>query len=153
MFDGDSDALPCFKPDLLDPSSGELHPRVERRFGSKVLRLDPVALETPRLLTFSLSKKRYAAIVSPQPRHAFGTLAVGSAVNRSIKILARLFRRASPRSSFANSVSVQQPGAVANSFHAKDESKPETAKVYKGRGKSLNVNEFFEGGRRLLRLV
>jgi hypothetical protein len=27
--------------------------------------------------------------------------------------------------------------------HAKDESKPETASVYKGRGKSLNVNRFF----------
>jgi hypothetical protein len=26
--------------------------------------------------------------------------------------------------------------------HAKDESKPETASVYKGRGKSLNVNRF-----------
>jgi hypothetical protein len=26
---------------------------------------------------------------------------------------------------------------------AKNESKPETATVYKGRGKSLNVNEFF----------
>jgi RHS repeat-associated protein len=26
VFDGDSNALPCFKPCLLDPSPGELHP-------------------------------------------------------------------------------------------------------------------------------
>ena len=44
----------------------------------------------------------------------FGTLTVGSAVNRSTNILARLFSHASPRSSFSNPVSVQGVDAVAN---------------------------------------
>ena len=48
--------------------------------------------------TLSLSKKRYAAIASPQPWHARGSLTEGLAANRSIKIYARLFRRASSRS-------------------------------------------------------
>lgn len=64
--------------------------------------------------TLSLSTKRYAAIVSPQPWHIFGTIAVGSAANRSVKILARWFRRTSPRLNCSNAVSVQGAGAVAN---------------------------------------
>lgn len=65
------------------------------------------------------------------PRHALGTLAIGSAINRSIEIRARLFRRASPRSSFANSAAIQDAGAGAN-FCPKDESRPELAKFLKG---------------------
>ncbi len=66
--------------------------------------------------TSPLSKKRYAAIVSPQPRHACATPAVGLAANRSINVLARLFRRASPRSRSANSVSVQHGASRAKAF-------------------------------------
>jgi hypothetical protein len=43
-----------------------------------------------RQATPALSKKRYAATVSPQPLQALG-LAVGSAANRSINIFARFF--------------------------------------------------------------
>lgn len=67
-----------------------------------------------RQSTLSLSKKRYAATVSLQLRLAFGMLAIGSAANLSIIILARLFRRASPKSSCSNSVAAQCVDAVAN---------------------------------------
>lgn len=46
-----------------------------------------------RQSTLALSKKRYAAIISPQPLQALGTLAVGVAAILSINVLARRFRR------------------------------------------------------------
>ena len=30
LFDGDLEALPCFKPGVLDPFPGELHPQMQR---------------------------------------------------------------------------------------------------------------------------
>jgi hypothetical protein len=67
-----------------------------------------------RQSTFSLSKKRYAATVSLHPLHALGTLAVGVAAILSISVLARRFRRASPRSSCLNSVAVHAVDLFAN---------------------------------------
>lgn len=51
----------------------------------------------------SLSNQRYAATVSLQPRPAFGMIAIGSNANHYINTLARLFRRASPKSRWSNS--------------------------------------------------
>ena len=91
--------------------------------------------------TLSLSKKRYAPIVSAQPWHAFGTLAVGSAANRSIKILARFFRRIA-QVELSKFCLDPRRWCCRQFVHAKDESKPETRRVYTGRVKSLNVNVF-----------
>lgn len=77
-----------------------------RLLGRSLFCLLPVRLQDHCHSTLALSKKRYAAIVSPQPLHAFGTLAVGVAAIVSINTLARRFRRASPRSSCRNSCSV-----------------------------------------------
>lgn len=60
-----------------------------------------------RQSTSSLPKKRYAATVSPHPRHAIGMLAVGLADNRSISTFARLFSRSSPSAIPENSSATQ----------------------------------------------
>jgi hypothetical protein len=96
-----------------------------------------------RQSTPPLSKKRYAAIVLPQPLQALGTLAVGSAANRSINILARRFKRASPRSSCPNSTSVHAVDLLANCATQKTRVNAISQAFTRGDGKSLKVNGIF----------
>lgn len=60
---------------------------------------------------------------------------------------------ASPRSSCSNSVAIHAVDLFANCAAQQDESRPESAPVYKGCGKSLNVIEFSEGCRYSVKLV
>src|SRR5471030_367856 len=87
-----------------------------RLIGHAFLGGAPMRLEDrlPVDASLALSKNRYAATVSPHPSHAFGTLAAGSAAILSINILARRFRRASPRSRSSNSDSVHAADLFAN---------------------------------------
>src|SRR5207253_3131938 len=48
-------------------------------------------------VTFSLSRKRYAAIVSANPRQAAGMLSPGRSASRPKKLASRAFKRSSPK--------------------------------------------------------
>jgi hypothetical protein len=50
LFNGNFDALSCFKSCVFDPPTGELHPRIKRWLGAKVGGRGPVTLKAPRLL-------------------------------------------------------------------------------------------------------
>jgi hypothetical protein len=93
--------------------------------------------------TASFSRNRYVAIVSPHPFQDFGMLADGVSEKRAMIFLARLSRRASPRSMSANSTSVQCVESVILR-EPKDESKPENSTVYNRFRKRLNVNGFID---------
>ena len=109
-FDGDMDIYQS-QPDSLYP--GPIRARVLCQYGSRI------ALQS----TPSLSKKRYAATASHQPLQACGTLIVGCTASRSINILARLFRRALPRSSCPNSSRVQFVDLFPNCATQKQEAR------------------------------
>lgn len=49
VFDGDLDALPWSEAGVLDPSTGELHPRVKDRRGAQMRGLVPWRLKKPRI--------------------------------------------------------------------------------------------------------
>src|SRR5471030_1287767 len=106
-----------------------------------------------RQSTFALSKKRYAAIVSLHPLHALGTLAVGVAAILSISVLARRFRRASPRSSCPNSVAVHAVDLLAICAVQKTRVNLKRPQFTRGAGKSLNVKDFFRASDAGYRLV
>ena len=73
----------------------------------RVLAQSVCAPRIARQSTSSLSKNRYAAMVSAQSPQACGTLAVGWALKRSTSRIARLLRRSSPKSIVSNSVPAQ----------------------------------------------
>ncbi|VVE54579.1 hypothetical protein PSP20601_04919 [Pandoraea sputorum] len=81
----------------------------------------------------SLSKKQHAALVSPPARQGWGTPAGGVDASRSLDVLARLFRRASSRSKWANSVCVQRGAFRAKAFTQKSTRKRDAPKVDKPR--------------------
>jgi hypothetical protein len=50
VFDGDLDALTGLEAGVLDPSAGELHPRIKRRRGALMRGFVPRRLKASRLL-------------------------------------------------------------------------------------------------------
>lgn len=80
-------------------------------------------------------------------------LAVGFAANRSIRIFARLLRRPSPRSSPANSRSVQRRAILVNASPENPRVSAIPPKFTSPACNSMNVNDFLGYGGRSSRVV
>src|SRR5471032_1233182 len=87
------------------------------------------------------------------PVACLGTLAVGVAAILSISVLARRFRRASPRSSCPNSVAVHAVDLLAICAVQKTRVNLKRPQFTRGAGKSLNVKDYFRASDAGYRLV